>query len=183
MLHRNSQKRILQPGLIYFITTVTKDRYPYFENDLLCQLFIEELKLCKKSKGFKMYAFCILHDHIHLMVEPNDEYNISHIMKSLKENFSRDANKLILTNKNFLGGDTSTCRLQIRKFIEKYKIKHSNLNIQQFEWQKSYFDHYIRNNHDFDYHIDYTIWNFQKHNHPENWEYTSLNFPELIDDY
>jgi REP element-mobilizing transposase RayT len=75
-MHRNSQKRIIQLDTTYFITTITKDRFPYFENDVLCKLFIEELKICKKLKEFNLYTFCILKDHIHLMIEPNEKYNI-----------------------------------------------------------------------------------------------------------
>jgi hypothetical protein len=42
-LHRNSQKRIYEEGASYFITTVTYDRYPYFQIPLLAELFINDL--------------------------------------------------------------------------------------------------------------------------------------------
>ena len=179
-MHRNSQKRIIRDGLVYFITTVTKDRFPYFENTVLCDLFIEEMKVCKNLKKFKLYSFCILPDHVHLMIEPGDKFNISKIMKSLKENFSRDSNKLLIQNDDYPEGDTSTCRLPIRLFIEQNR-KNMNNDIPKFTWQSSYFDHYIRNDRDFEHHMEYTIWNFQKHGLPGNYVYSSMNFDGVVD--
>jgi len=42
-LHRHSQKRFYGEGKIYFITTNTFKRFPYFKEDLFCELFIENL--------------------------------------------------------------------------------------------------------------------------------------------
>ncbi len=87
-LHRNSQKRFYGPNKIYFITTVTKDRYPYFLEDIFCELFFNIIFLNEKMKKFDLFAFVILYDHVHLLLKPYGNYNISKIMKSIKENFS-----------------------------------------------------------------------------------------------
>jgi hypothetical protein len=42
-LHRNSQKRLYVSDGMYFITTNTENRHPYFENEILCELFLETL--------------------------------------------------------------------------------------------------------------------------------------------
>jgi hypothetical protein len=39
----------------------------------------------------------------------------------------------------------------------------------------------VRNAKDFENHYYYTVYNFQKHNLPEDWKYTSLNYSEMID--
>jgi REP element-mobilizing transposase RayT len=91
-MHRNSQKRIIESNRIYAITTVTHERFPYFENEILAWLLIAEIKLTKIIFDFKLYAFCILYDHLHLMIGPDEKRNISKIMQYLKRNFSRNAN-------------------------------------------------------------------------------------------
>ncbi|MCX6743246.1 MAG: transposase, partial [Candidatus Parcubacteria bacterium] len=91
-LHKNSIKRIYFPGAIYYIVIKTKNNYPYFKEPFFCDLFIENLKICKQLKGFKLYVFSIIYDHVNLIIEPNNQFNISKVIKSLKENVSRNIN-------------------------------------------------------------------------------------------
>ena len=190
--HRNSQKRIYG-NYIYFITCNTEDRTEYFKDDILCDFWIEELKLAKQDKQFNLYAFCLNYEHFHFIIKPNNHIaNYSQIMHFLKRNSSQNINKILgytqfkISNE----GDNAHCRLHwkfdkiIYKFHQKYIIKYGEkFHHPKFKWQKSFHDHIIRNEHDFNYHWNYTMYNFKKHNLPENWKYTGLNFPELIDDY
>ncbi|HPI67534.1 MAG TPA: hypothetical protein PKZ16_03280 [bacterium] len=118
-----------------------------------------------------------MYDHINLLIQPSDEFNISKIMKSLKENVARDINYIIFNQRN--EGDTSTCRLQIRgsilKFQSLFKNRYRSKIFPKFQWQASFHDHIIRNGKDFLNHYNYTIYNFQKHQLPSDWTYTSLN--------
>jgi len=184
-LHRNSQKRFYGPDKIYFIVTKTYKNYPYFKEPIFCDLFLEELKLGKKLKQFKLYGFCLVYDHLNLLIGPREKYNISQVMKSLKENISRDIN-YIMANRHY-EGDTSTCRLPLRRliaelqkqFIDKYG--EPQYARPRFKWQKSFHDHVIRDEKDFANHYTYTVDNYAKHNLPEDWRYTSSNFEDLID--
>ena len=88
-------------------------------------------------------------------------------------------------------GDIGQCRLlrdefdkTVLKYREKYVEKHGRKICQpEFKWQKSFHDHIIREENDFEHHWNYTMYNFTKHNLPADWKYTGLNFPNLIDDY
>lgn len=98
--HRNSQKRIYRNGAIYFVTFLTKNRYPYFSpkepaHGVLCELFVEELRISKNLKGFELYGFCVMYDHVHLLLKPGAEYDISKCIQSIKKESSRDFNRLI----------------------------------------------------------------------------------------
>lgn len=99
MKYRDSQKRFIEDYYIYFVTANTNRRYPYFKEDLFCEVFIDNLRICKKLKGFKLFAFTINYDHVHLLLMGNDEYNISQIMFSIKKQFSHNINKVIGYNK------------------------------------------------------------------------------------
>lgn len=184
-IHKNSQKRYYEENSTYFIVAKTFQNFPYFKEPIFCELFVKELKLCRELKKFKLYGFCVIYDHLNLIIHPGNEFNISKIIKSLKENVSRDINYVIANNHN--EGDTSTCRLRVRKLIKDYQIQFikkygkNQTVIPKFKWQKSYYDHIIRNNKDFEYHHNYAVYNFQKHNLPENWKYTNLNYESLID--
>jgi len=206
-LHRNSQKRYYQENSIYFIVTKTFENFSYFKEPIFCDLFIEDLKICKELKEFKLYGFCLIYDHLNLLIHPNKEFDISEIMRSLKTNFSRDCNYIIDGVENPEGpeGEVAPPRLQdfqpprlhpqksfhlqfhMQKYLQNLKNQFiqkygkNQIIIPKFKWQKSYHDHIIRNEKDFQNHYNYTVYNFQKHNLPNDWKYTSLNYEELVD--
>jgi REP element-mobilizing transposase RayT len=91
-LHRNSQKRIVFEDACYFVTFYTKHRFPYFKESIFCDLFVENLRLCKQLKGFLLYGWVVIYEHIHLMIQPNNKYNISDVMQFLKRHTSRNIN-------------------------------------------------------------------------------------------
>jgi hypothetical protein len=94
-------------------------------------------------------------------------------------------------------GDIGQCRLQHDQRHDHNTIDH-NVNIlrQQFttkygtqqqyppfKWQKSFHDHIIRDETDFNHHYHYAVYNFLKHGLPRNWKYTSLRCPEITDEH
>src|SRR3989344_3237598 len=219
-IHKNSFKRFYGQDYIYYIVVKTKNNYLYFKEPIFCELLLEELKLCKQLKNFKLCSFSLIYDHLNLLIQPGDDYNISKIMKPLKENSSRDINKIMASLKgaetppnsagaipraNSVGAtstsrlqslrtqdltplsrqdnDTTTCRRQIREKIEIFKSqfneKYRQNPFPKFRWQKSFYDHVVGGDLDFDNHFDYTAENFIKHGLPEDWPYTSYNYPEM----
>ncbi len=208
LLHKNSPKRIYLPGEVYYIVIKTRNNYPYFKETIFCDSFIEDLRICKDLKAFKLYGFSIIYDHVNLLIAPGETYNISQILKSLKRNVSRNINIISGVTGKFgaprvgvpFVGDTSLCRLRmgdegeypfklINELRDRFASAYNQKNpYPKFRWQKSFYDHIIRfhENHlndekDWDYHCDYTVYNHLKHGLPEDWKYTSLNYPELID--
>lgn len=183
MSHRNSQKRFYHDDAIYFITANTHQKYPYFREEIFCELWLEELRLCKQMKDFELYGFCLLHDHFHMLLKPGGKFDISKIMQSFKKNVSQDINKIMNI---FLEGANSNSRFQKvdimhfrNQFLNKYRTP--QYDFPSFQWQKSFHDHIIRDEKDFTHHLTYTNYNFQKHELPDYWKYTAANFPEMID--
>lgn len=194
--------RIYHEG-IYFITTVIQDRIKFFNEPLFCELFIDNLKMCKKLKKFKLFAFVVLLDHVHLLIAPTEKFNISEIMHSLKKSFSRDFNNFhIFANE----GEVHEPRLRelTKRCIQnqQYSFRKNKLfnipnynkylkniykfkNLPKFQWQKSFHDHIIRGDDDLDYHMWYILNNSVKHNigPGEKYKYSSYkNYHNLIDE-
>ncbi|MBU0577730.1 transposase, partial [Patescibacteria group bacterium] len=90
--HRDSQRRIYVEDGTYFVTTNTFNWCPYFKEWIFCDLFVENLKLCKKIKGFYLYAWFLGYDHSHLLVRPGEEFGLSEVMQFLKRHISRNIN-------------------------------------------------------------------------------------------
>ena len=179
-MHKNSQKRIYQEGYVYFITSSTYNRYPYFEEKLLCELFIDNLRICKELKGFELFGFVILPDHFHMMLRPSNDYNYSQIIKSLKENFSRNVN--IMMGLTHIGATTSSRLLELRYIFQK---NYNDNTFPKYYWQKSFYDHVIRDKKDFNTHLNYIWYNPEKHkiiNDYTKYKYSSYkNYRDLID--
>ena len=102
-----------------------------------------------------------------MRLEPFLLYQIQKQFQSDK--YNKFANTIELFNK------------KINNFHNQFTQKYGKNQIQipEFKWQKSYHDHIIRDTKDFENHCHYTVYNFQKHNLPENWKYTSLNYNEM----
>ncbi len=183
-LHRNSQKRLVFDQAVYFITCKTKKNFPYFKEKIFCDVFVKNLRLCKKFKGFWLFGWVLCYDHFHLQLMPSEEFDLSKIMQSLKRNISHNIN-YILGN---IEGANNYSRLQFREMLINYKQqflqKYPNQNpFPKFRWQKTYQDHYIRSQNDFDIHLNYIEYNPLKHNLPNDWPYifTNPDYGDLMD--
>jgi putative transposase len=150
-MHLNSQKRINLDNAVYFVTTKTRDNYPYFSDEVLAELCLAKIYLAQAWLKFDLYGFVILPDHLHLMIMPIINQNISQIMHHIKRNTSRSANILInqnmFNNKKHVGEDDHP-RPRVYK---------------QFKWFSSFHDHIIRDDRDFNNHLAYIKFNPIKH--------------------
>ena len=143
-------RRYYIPNSVYFITTVTNKRLAIFKNNENIKIIFNTLKTVKDMKPFDLIAYCLLYDHLHLLIGIDEKfkYNITQIMHSLKRNFT-------LNYKNI------------------HKINHE-INL----WQKRFWDHIIRNENDMKRHVDYIHYNPVKHGitiKPEEYKYSSFN--------
>ncbi len=166
-LHKPSQKRF-KGEFTYFVTFKTLNNYPYFKHEVLCELFVEELRLCKEIKKFKLHAFCILYDHVHLLITP--EYSVcdlSGILHFLKRHVSRNTNSILFTE-NEVGQPHPHKHEPLVKLSDQklnfLREKLKNTKIPKFKWLPSFHDHYIRNLKDYQNHYNYTVTNHFKHN-------------------
>ena len=141
-------RRYYIPNAIYFITCVTYQRKDLFSAPENISLFWEIFKNIKRIYPHKLYAHVLIYDHFHFLIMPKQD-NISALMKSLKDNFSRQYKKM-------------------------WSFK-NNIRI----WQYRFWDHIIRNEEDFRRHFDYIHYNPVKHrivSKPEDFNQSSFNF-------
>lgn len=167
-MHRNSQKRIYIPEAIYFLTTKTKDNFPYFKDVRLAELLMQEIGLALKIKQFRVFAYVIITDHLHILLQPVGKCNISQCMFTIKKQFTHEANRLL----GFNSENPAPHHVGERTFVRLRKYIHDNKNTYahgnnhprlHFEWQSSFHDHIIRSDEDLYTHIEYIRYNPEKH--------------------
>ena len=141
-------KRYYQDKNIVFITIVTYNRQ---------QILVENIELLRQSfknvkYSYEIIAGIVLPDHLHILMQTDKASVYSKIISSLKSNFSR----LLPKNMN----QTQKQLLRREKGI----------------WQRKYYDHIIRDDMDFNKHLDYIHYNSVKHLNisPKDWQFSSF---------
>ena len=147
-------RRAKHKGGCYFFTVNLAER-----NRSLLTDHVDELRLCMKKTQQKhpyfVEAIVILPDHLHAVwTLPPEDNDYATRWMLIKSAFSRGLPKDERIN---------TSRLKKRE---------------RGIWQRRYWEHLIRDDHDFARHIDYIHYNPVKHgyvNHPVDWQYSSIH--------
>ncbi|MFA5390891.1 MAG: transposase [Candidatus Omnitrophota bacterium] len=81
-------KRYFEENAAYFVTTATKDRAPLFRNRKLCRILLITIEYHKTVFDYKIYGYCLMPDHLHAILHPKGNFNLSFIMKMIKGSFA-----------------------------------------------------------------------------------------------
>ncbi|SUD91970.1 REP-associated tyrosine transposase [Psychrobacter phenylpyruvicus] len=140
-------------GGCYFITFVLQDRQSSLLTDYIAE-FRMAYRDTKKNYDFNLDAMVVLPDHVHMILTlPESSNNYSIIIASLKSQFSRRMNK--------------------EESISQSRQKKRERGI----WQRRFWEHRIRDDLDYQRHIEYIHFNPVKHgyvNSPKDWQYSTL---------
>lgn len=87
--------RVLVPNCPHHIVQRGHNRNAVFIQDQDYQFYLENLKEFKNEFGIKVYAWCLMTNHVHLILEPGiDTEKVSQLMKRLAGRQSAYVNKL-----------------------------------------------------------------------------------------
>ncbi len=92
--------RASRPG-IFFITTATYNRRRLFQLPVNAELFMETLQHYRREGHYKLHAFVVMPDHVHLILTPQG-ITLERVMGLIKGGFShRLASKLPVWQRGF----------------------------------------------------------------------------------
>lgn len=89
------QYRIRNPEEIYFVTFTIVDWVDVFTRPVYKQLIIDSLRYCQQEKGLEIYAYCLMTNHIHLLVSAQHPANLPDIIRDFKKHTNKQIIKLI----------------------------------------------------------------------------------------
>ena len=153
-------KHVFEDGYSYFITIFTHLRNPILIQNIT--LLRESFRVSKLKYNYSIDAIVIMPDHLHMIITPQCAKEYSHIVRTIKQHFSKYCNPKYYAH------------LQ----QSQSRSKEGYLPV----WQKKYYEHTLRNAKDFKLHLDYIHFNPVKHNVADsvgNWEYSS--FQKYVD--
>lgn len=137
-------RRVFIPGASYFFTLVTHERWPIFGDVAAVDLYRGAVRKVRAAHPFILDAEVILPDHIHLLCTlPDGDADYPMRVRLIKAAFTR----ALLAHRR---GRSERSRSRAAKG-------------EQAVWQRRYWEHTIRDEHDFQMHLDYIHINPVKH--------------------
>src|ERR1700743_473171 len=80
-----SKYRIHNSQEIYFITFAVVEWVDALSRRYYKDILLESLKYCQENKGFIIYAYVIMNNHVHLIASAKEDHNLSDILRDLKK--------------------------------------------------------------------------------------------------
>ena len=69
---------------VYCVTTVTRNRRPLFTDITIARLLIRELRRLHDDGDVISLVWVVMPDHLHWMIQLNDRWPLSRVLKTLK---------------------------------------------------------------------------------------------------
>jgi len=80
----NQKYPIVEPPGYYFLTLNTIDRVDIFIRPFFKQIIVESLNYFIEKKGLIVYGWCLMTNHLHLIVEAKDGGDLADIIRDFK---------------------------------------------------------------------------------------------------
>ena len=147
------------PGSVVSLTIVTHQRCRIFTSEEPVSLLRQAFAAVKKIHPFRIIAFALLEEHVHLLMRlpaGDDRYGLR--VSSIKQNFTRS----FLASGGKEGTSTRSQRDEGRRAV----------------WQRRFHEHTIRDLADLRHQAAYTLFNPVKHGlveRPVDWPWSSLH--------
>ena len=160
----------------YFVTLTVVDWIDIFTRSHYSDIIIDSLRYCQKMKELKIFAYVIMSNHVHLILQDLNE-NLPNTLRDFK---SFTAKKILQAIENNL----SESRKQWLLNQFQYHANFKNQNSKHMLWQKTSFPIVLDQPSIFDQKIEYIHNNPVTTgyvNSPEYWNYSSASSLRLID--
>ncbi len=145
----SNYRRAKSEGATYFFTVVTRDRKPWFAKEANIKVLREAFQITMNERAFILEAAVILPDHLHCIWQlPENDSDFSGRWREIKKRTSRQLNTRI------------------------------NDRGERPVWQRRFWEHQIRNEHDWRNHMDYIHYNPVKHqlvDQVSDWPWSSFH--------
>ena len=155
----STDRRAFLPGGTYFFTVVTFDRRPILTSELSRSTLREAWQYVQERRPLTVDAICLLPDHLHcIWALPDGDTDYSTRWSAIKALFAK---------KYLTAGGREVERSASRSRKGEAAI-----------WQRRFWEHCVRDQADFNRHVDYIHFNPVKHGlveSPRDWVWSSFH--------
>ena len=155
----SNYRRAKFEGGYYFFTVITYKRRPFLVSELARHHLRRAFEKMRTKRYFETIAFCLLPEHLHCIWKlPENDADSSTRWRKIKNNFSQTVDGSILP----LVGST-----KLGKSKREVPI-----------WQRRFWEHTIRDEKDYEAHMDYVHINPVKHGYVDkarDWPFSTFH--------
>jgi putative transposase len=152
-------RRCYVPGGSYFFTMVTERRAGILANDKARDCLREAIRHCRRQLPFRVDALVMLPDHVHaIWTLPTNDSDYSKRWGIVKKHFTQ----------NWLASGGA------EQLVTASRLRYRRRGI----WQRRFWEHALRDERDYQNHLDYLHFNPVKHGLVKNvidWSYSSFH--------
>lgn len=109
--------RITYPGAVFHIINRFVDRHPFFKDDSDFEMFLEIYFESAKKYNIKTYAYCLLNNHFHLIIEDTDGV-LSKFLCYFLSRVAKKMNKLKNRRGHLFQGRSKSLLIESEKYFE-----------------------------------------------------------------
>ena len=80
----------ISPDYVYFITLTIVDWLDIFTRPAYKHIIVDSLNYCIANKGLNAYCWCLMSNHMHMIVSATEGNNLSDILRDFKKFTSKD---------------------------------------------------------------------------------------------
>jgi putative transposase len=77
-------------GTVRFVTLCCYHFRPHFIDDSAASLFIKHLDAARRKHGFRLFAYVIMPEHVHLVLLPADDMKLGMVIREIKSKMARE---------------------------------------------------------------------------------------------
>ena len=81
----STQYHIRNPEGAYFLTMTVVDWVDVFTRPAYRSIMVDSLRYCQQAKGLRLYAWCLMSNHLHIIAAADDGLNLSDILRDMKK--------------------------------------------------------------------------------------------------
>ena len=133
---------------VYHVILRGNNKQEIFLDEKDYKKFLKEIKNTKEKYGYELYAYCLMTNHVHLVIYDKEE-NLSKIMQSLEVTYSVYFSKKYekvghLFQNRFLSKpvETSEYLMQVCRYVHQNPVKAGISSVDNYKW--SSYKEYIK---------------------------------------
>ena len=73
------------PEGVYFVSFAVVEWVDVFTRNEYKDIIVESLDFCQKNKGLEIFAWCVMSNHVHLIIRAKEGYILQDIMRDFKK--------------------------------------------------------------------------------------------------